>query len=379
MATPTLSVSVGQFRGVAGELLTEWRQELVRWVRELLSSPLMRGGEIVLLDFGTGEVRISIVGAGKVESIGRTLGTGEIAAREISSLLAGSERVPRGTTDVMVQLPGEEVLRRRFELPAARRSTLARAVPFELERLSPIEPERLYYDFTVLQSAKTKKQADLEIRIVKRSSVDSAIALAREAGLRVGAIGFAGDPREANWRSFPVDRAAWLKLKWRQWNVLALAGAAIVLAMAVVFAAYIRGASAADELSSELDAASSRAAVVHRLAHEISDVQAQIEFPLAEKQAPFLLRILSELTRELPEGTWLTEFELDGGKVHIQGFSKSASDVVGDIDRSPLFANAQFMAPLQSAQNGNERFDLSFDVKRPSDAKPHRPRPKVQR
>lgn len=379
MAMSTFSDSVGHFRGVAGELISEWRQELVRWAREILSSPLMRGGEAVLLDFGAGEIGIGVVGGGKVESIGRTLGTGETAAREISSLLAGSERVPRGTTDVMIQLPGEEVLRRRFELPAARRSTLARAVPFELERLSPIEPERLYYDFSVLPTAKTKKQAELEIRIVKRSSVDQAIALAHEAGLKVGVIGFAGDAREASWRSFPVDRVAWLKLKWRQWNVLALAAAAMALAVAVVFAAYLRGAAAADALSTEVDAASARAAVVHRLAHEISDVQAQIEFPLAEKRAPFLLRILGEVTRILPEGTWLTEFELDGGKVHIQGFSKSASDVVGDIDRSSLFDNAQFMSSLQSAQNGNERFDLSFDVKSPSSPKPRRPRPRVIR
>src|SRR5690348_8584194 len=196
MAMSTFSESVGQFRGVAGELISEWREELVRWARELLSSPLMRGGEAVLLDFGAGEVRVGVVGSAGIESIGRTLGSGEIAAREISSLLAGSERVPRGTADVMIQLPGEEVLRRRFELPAARRSTLARAVPFELERLSPIEPDRLYYDFTVLPSSKAKKQAELEIRIVKRSSVDSAIALAREAGLRVGTIWFAGDARE---------------------------------------------------------------------------------------------------------------------------------------------------------------------------------------
>jgi general secretion pathway protein L len=372
MATSTFTESVGQFRGVATELLSEWRRELAHSARKLLSSPAMRGGEVVLLDFDNNEIRVNLVGRGTAQRIGRTSGTGEIAAREISSLLAASELVARGTTDVAVQLPAQEVLRRRFELPAARRATLARAVPFELERLSPIEADRLYYDFTALQSAK-KKQSELELRIVKRSTVDSAIALAREAGLRVGEIRFAGDPREASWKSFPVDRAAWLKLKWRQWNVLALAATAIVLAIAVVFAAYLRGAAAADALSAEVDAAGNRATVVHRLAHEIGDVQAQIEFPLAEKRAPFLLRILAELTRLLPDGTWLSEFELDGGKVHIQGFSKSASDVVGDIDRSPLFANAQFLAPLQSAQNGNERFDLSFDVKRPSEAKPRRP------
>ena len=378
MASSTFTESVGQFRGVAADLLAEWRHELAHSVQKLLSSPVMRGVEVVLLDFDNGEVRVNLVGRDTIRRIGRTSGTGEIAAREISSLLAASELVARGTTDVAVQLPAQDVLRRRFELPAARRATLARAVPFELERLSPIEADKLYYDFTVLQSAK-KKQSEIELRIVKRSTVDSAIALAREAGLRVGEIRFAGDPRDADWKSFPVDRTTWLKLKWRQWNVLALAAAAIVLAIAVVFAAYLRGAAASDSLSAEVDVAGNRAAVVHRLAHEISDVQAQIEFPLAEKRAPFLLRILAELTRILPEGTWLTEFDLDGGKVHIQGFSKSASDVVGDIDRSPLFADAQFMAPLQSAQNGNERFDLSFDVKRPSDAKPRRPALKARR
>ena len=365
MATPTLTESFGSFRGLASELFGEWRQELAGMARGLLASPLARGTEFVVLQVAPEEVRAVLVSGAREQEIGRAAGEGEIRAGEISSLLAASEIVPRGTTDVVVELPESEVLRRRFEMPAASRATLARAVPFELERLSPIEADRLYYDFSVVEIAKAKKLAQLELRIVKRSTVDSAIALARAAGLRVGAIRFAGDPGEADWRSFPLDRSALLRLKWRQWNVVVLAALALLLVVAIVFAAYWRGAAAADELSAEVDAAGTRAAVVHRLSHEISDVQAQIEFPLGQKRAPFLLAILREVTRVLPDGTWLSEFQLDGGKVHIQGFAKSASDVVGEIDRSPMFANAQFMAPLQSAQNGNERFDLSFDVKAP--------------
>jgi general secretion pathway protein L len=363
MATPTLSESVGQFRGLAAELFAEWRYELTRFARELVASPLVRGGEVVVLRIEADNVRVDLAAADNVYEIGHTTAAGEKAAGEISSLLAASELVPRGTTDVAVELSAEDVLRRRFELPAASRATLARAVPFELERLSPIEADKLYYDYSIVEMGKKKKQAELELRIVKRSAVDAAIALARAAGLRVGAIRFAGDTREADWRSFPMDRGAWLRLKWRQWNVLALAALALLLGIAVVFAAYMRGASAADALSAEVDAAAQRAAVVHHLNHQINNVQAQIDFPLAQKRAPFLLAILAEVTRVLPDGTWLSEFQLDTGKVHIQGLSKSASDVVADIDRSPMFANAQFMAPLQSAQNGNERFDLSFDVK----------------
>jgi len=336
MATPTLTESIGTFRGLASELIAEWRRELVGLARGILASPLARGTEFVVLQDGPEEVRAVLVSGGREQEIGRAAGDNEIRAREISALLAASEIVPRGTTDIAIELPESEVLRRQFELPSAGRATLAKAVPFELERLSPIEADRLYYDFSILETLKAKKVAQLELRIVKRSTVDSAIAMARAAGLRVGQIQFAGDPREADWRSFPLDRTALLWLKWRQWNVVVLAALALLLAVAIVFAAYWRGSAAADALSAEVDAAATRAAVVHRLSHEISDVQAQIEF---------------------------TEFELDGGKVHIQGFAKSASDVVGQIDRSPMFANAQFMAPLQSAQNGNERFDLSFDVK----------------
>ncbi|HEX3666359.1 MAG TPA: PilN domain-containing protein [Rhizomicrobium sp.] len=372
MASPTITESFGSFRGLASELLAEWWRELGNMVRDVLASPLARGTEYVLLQVEPEEVRAVLVSGGREQEIGRATGEGNLRAREISSLLAASEITPRGTKDVALELPESEVLRRQFELPAASRATLANAVPFELERLSPIEADRLYYDFSIVETSKAKKLARLELRIVKRQTVDPAIEMARAAGLQVGAIRFAGDPREADWRSFPLDRKALLHLKWRRWNVVILALLAIFLATAVVFAAYWRGAAAADELSSEVEAAGTRAAVVHRLSHDIADVQAQIEFPLQQKRAPFLLALLKEVTRLLPDGTWLTEFELDGGKVHIQGYAKSASDVVGEIDRSPLFANAQFMAPLQSAQNGNERFDLSFDVKVPHDAKaPH--------
>ncbi len=363
MSTPTFSDSFSGFRAVVGELIGEWRRELALFAGETIMGPLARGNEYVRIDVEAEEVRVNLVEGGTVQEIGRVPGTDESRAREISSLLAASELVPRGATDVAVQLSAGDVLRRRFELPAASRATLARAVPFELERLSPIEADKLYYDFIVLDSPRTKKQAELELRIVKRSTVDTATALAHAAGLKVGAIRLAGDSREADWRSFPVDRSAWLRLKWQQWNVLALAAGACLLAMAVVVAAYLRGAAETDALSAEVDAASDRAAVVHRLSHDIEDVRTQIEFPLAQKQAPMLISILSEVTRVLPDGTWLTEFALDGNKGHIQGFSKSASDVVGQIDRSSMFANAQFMAPLQSAQNGMERFDLSFDIK----------------
>ncbi len=363
MASPASSGSLGNLRATLGGLLAEWRDELTSFARETIAVPIARSSRFVRVDVDGGKAAVCLVTGDNAREIGRTSGPAEDCARELSVLFAASELIPRGTTDIVVRLPQSDVLRRRVELPVASRGTLAKAVPFELERLSPIEVDRLYYDFAVTSTGKTSKQIEVELRIVKRQAVDDAIALVHAAGLNTASLMFEGDSREANWQNFPVDKAAWLRLKWRQWNVFALAGLVLVLGALVIFAAYMRSSESSDALAAEVEAAGEHTAIIHRLTHDIRDVRAQIEFPMAQKRAPLLIAILSEVTRVLPDGTWLTEFSVDGNKGHIQGFSKSASDIVGEIDRSPLFANAQFVAPLQSAQDGAERFDLSFDIK----------------
>jgi Tfp pilus assembly protein PilN len=78
--------------------------------------------------------------------------------------------------------------------------------------------------------------------------------------------------------------------------------------------------------------------------------------------------VLSELAQTLPDGSWIYSFQLNGREARIDGFSSSASALIGLFDKSPLFANAQFRAPLTQAQQpGLERFDLSVEIK---DSKP---------
>ncbi len=364
MTTPNLSDSVGELRGAAADLFAEWRSELGGFARTHFAGRLDEGTRYVLIDVRETGALVKVVTGDAVSEIGRVDRLDEDGARAISTILANSEQIPRGTTDVAIQLPQSQVLRPRLELPAASRATLGRAAQYELERLSPIAPAQLYFDFFIVDAGRKKKKAEIELRIIKRTAVDQAVELARAAGLGVGSILFEGDSREANWRTFPVDRGAFLRMKWRRWNLLLLAGGAALIFIAALFAAYARGAAEADMLSTEVETASERAAIVHRLEHEINNVKAQIEFPVEQKRAPLLIGVFSEVTRILPDGTWLTEFAVNSGKVHVQGFSKSASDLIGLIDRSPYFANAQFGAPLQSAQDNTERFDLSFDIKR---------------
>jgi general secretion pathway protein L len=347
------------------DLVAEWRSELATLVRERFPSLLGHSVEHIGIDVGETEIGANIVKNDEAADLGRVPLHDEHAALNLSALLSSSDRLPRGWTDVALQFEQSQVLRPKLQLPSASKSTLRQAAFYELERLSPIDPAQVYFDVMVLRDDPEKKKTDIELRIVKKAIVDDAVSLCHAAGLAVGTIGFEGDAHEADRAHFPVDLPAFLRMRWRRFSIPLLGAAALALLLVVLLAAYLRGSAQADLLLGQVETAGERAAVVHRMAHDIRDIEAQIEFPLQQKRVPLVVNTLAQLTRILPDGTWLTEFSVSGNKVHIQGFSKSASDLIGLIDKSPYFANAQFQASLQIATDNAEHFDLSFETKAP--------------
>ena len=101
-----------------------------------------------------------------------------------------------------------------------------------------------------------------------------------------------------------------------------LSAVALFLLAAVMLAVVLRGSEQANLMLDQLEAIDEQAAIVHRLQQDIRDLHTQIEFPAAQKRTPLLVDIIAQVTKALPDGTWLTEFEIKDGKAHIQGFSK---------------------------------------------------------
>ena len=106
---------------------------------------------------------------------------------------------------VVIRFPQASVLHLQLALPAASRAILRKAVTYELEQLSPIGPDKLYFDFSATKAA---SGAMIDLRAIKRAVVDHAVALCHASKLGVGGIIFEGDDREADWRVFPIDRPA---------------------------------------------------------------------------------------------------------------------------------------------------------------------------
>lgn len=58
------------------------------------------------------------------------------------------------------------------------------------------------------------------------------------------------------------------------------------------------------------------------------------------------IEILRELTQILPNTVWIWSFKYNGKEIEVSGFADSASDLIPLLDKSPLFENVEFLAPV---------------------------------
>jgi general secretion pathway protein L len=77
-----------------------------------------------------------------------------------------------------------------------------------------------------------------------------------------------------------------------------------------------------------------------------------------------VLEVWDELSRILPDHTFLTESRIADGRVTISGFSSDAARLVRMIDQSPLFTGANLAAGITpDSTEHKDRFSIGFKVR----------------
>lgn len=77
------------------------------------------------------------------------------------------------------------------------------------------------------------------------------------------------------------------------------------------------------------------------------------------------LQILQELTRLLPNGTWVQEVQLGDGTVDVFGFSIRAADLVQPLENSAYFSQVEFTSPITRDAQNKEIFRMRMRLKPP--------------
>jgi general secretion pathway protein L len=270
----------------------------------------------------------------------------------------------RGDLEIVLRLSEEDVLRKTIELPLSAEANLRALIEFDLDRQTPFAPEDVYLDFLIVQRDMRARRIFVEFAIVPRKFVDQMVALMASWGVYINRVDQIADPGETFGFDFlPNLRCPPSALLFKRSGLL-MSILAVILLVIVIGLEIERGRYVKLRLEEEIAEARSAAEVADTLQHEIEKTAARQRFLPTRRNTPRLVTVLNEIARLLPDDTWLSGLQLTGRQLRADGFSHSASSVIGLIDGSRFFTNAQFRSAVtQGPRRDIEHFDVSFETR----------------
>jgi len=267
--------------------------------------------------------------------------------------------------EIVLRLPADRALYKTMVLPAMPADELASAIFYQVDRHTPFASSDVYFDHRITRIATEDKRMTVELVVVPRSAADPLRARLAEISLAPSMIDVRRTVREAR-PEFNLLRSA-EKTVARPKTVFVNSVLAIATIVLLVFAVRIpleQRRAVSGELRNELAAVRKEADAVAKLQAEIERLRNEAGMVERNKQAqPPMALVLEELSRLLPDHTWLFEMQLIGGTIKIAGYSSASSSLIQLLDESPMFKTPRFSSPVTADQEtGQERFNLSIDL-----------------
>lgn len=279
------------------------------------------------------------------------------------------EHLVPGARSAVIELPQGQVFRRTVNLPISTEERLADVLKFEMDRFTPFEHGQVYFAHKVMRRDTGSGQVTVQLVVVLRSLVDQMLTALDDCGLEVSAITVTGQNSGASadlWNLLPAERRPRSDLR----NQLLPLSLTIVFALLLITALtlpLLYQQNVLRELEREIDAVRPAAMAVAETKDSITALLRQQGFFASQRRgSPTIVSLLNEVTRVIPDNTWLVRVEVRGSTLRIQGESESASSLIALLEASDHIENAAFSSPVtKNPRTSNDRFVIEARVRLP--------------
>ena len=323
--------------------------------------PVQKDGRVTMMEVATVPLSADpVVLADARAAVSRVLGR------------AGSATTPG--PKIVVALSPRTTLRKTLVVPAAVEGDLRQALGYDLDRHTPFKPDELYFDAAVMSRDNAHAQIRVELVAARRAHVDAAIRHAQSLGTTVVAV-VPDAPTSAAASRFNLlpQELRQNGARWKRWQIWVPIGALVAVALIAVLLPLWQKREYAIALNEVAGQAFQQASVSESLRNELDRQVNDYNFALERKYAfPSAVQILDDVTRLLPDDTWLTQLEIKTtgrGKeaqheLLVRGESANAGRLVTLLEDSKLFTQAAPRSPTTKIQPGpGEIFDVGAQLK----------------
>jgi general secretion pathway protein L len=244
------------------------------------------------------------------------------------------------TRDQIIEIlvPPTAIIERRLDpLPAESRLYADDLVRHRIESLVP------WQACDVLHATDIEERSDGRIDVIVRATSRTAIAPAIAAATRCAPrnIAVVADAAKDAGSTIPVPLNAEGDFGGSQAVAQHAIAGLLLFAACVVTWTILHWQMLSSESASLDKAISGQRSLVQR----VSNVQTGSELGDLKRRKPVAVRVLEQLSRALPDDTYLHELHLEADQLRIAGVSGRAAELVPTLERSGRFRKAAFYAP----------------------------------
>jgi general secretion pathway protein L len=336
-----------------------WLRELAGLMPQRLRLPGRRERRGPVLIFG-GEKSVVLERAAEGERVVGSVDTNTPDHdQRLSELLKQAKGRRRPVT---VRLSAELGLCKILDLPLAAKDDLDQVLRFEMDRLTPFQADEVYFAHRVVGSDARNRRLSVELQLAPKREIERVLEVARSFAVLPVSIELAGGAEGAGMLNLLPGEPGHRTREGRLSRALAVL--ALVLAVSAVAIPLQRQRAMVAKLQADVTAARAEAEESLALRDRLGQLTRSAQFLVADKnRQPLVVQVLEELTRLVPDQAYIIQFELHDQTVEVHGLAATASDLIGVLERSPLFKAPQFRSPVtQDRRSGAERFHVSVEL-----------------
>jgi general secretion pathway protein L len=294
--------------------------------------------------------------ADKVQHIGRIQSSADDATKP---------DIPDNIRQTTLVLAPGKVLSLEISLPLATEENLREVLSFEMDKNTPFTADQVYYQHFVTSRSPSDKTLSLQLFVTPRDIVDKSLLRLAKMGVHPDFVSPHGTDNANGHR---INLLPALKNRTHRFTqqhlsqflgVLALLLSIVVLALPVV-----QKSRAISSLEDDIAEAMTAASAGNQLRQEVEKLVVGSKYLIEKKQTETtMMHLLDEMSRVIPDNTWVNRIDIKDGEIQLQGQTASAAGLIALIEESPTFLSAQFRSPItQVARTNQERFHLSASI-----------------
>jgi len=348
--------------GQVGQFFRWWGGELGNALPERLRAQLQYARRRLLIQDYEDEISISVEDGVAVQSLDTFSrgGDTQLQQQQVRELLQQHE-LTQVSRDLL--LPEDQVLRIKSVLPLATESNLRQALSYEMDKHTPFQAAEVFFTCRVLQRDREANHLHFELFVTPREPVEKMIERLKPLGLAPTGVDIMMDEGLGGINLLPEGLQARVVNERTRVNWL-VAGAAVLLLVFVMAQSLWLRQHQVNEVTRAIEDVRAEAQSVQQIRKQIEDAGEAASFLQVRKaDNGYKVAMLAELTRVLPDDTYLDRLSLHAQNLQIQGKSNNAQKLIELINDSGFFNAASFRGPTRADNRSDkEIFDLNANT-----------------